>query len=62
MEFVASSNPTKQTSSGTSSDVAILAHASASTVLSLAPKSATTGLVGNIPALMAALTILTVER
>jgi predicted murein hydrolase (TIGR00659 family) len=46
--------------------VAILAHASASTVLSLAPKSATTAvsleisrLIGGIPALTAALTILT---
>jgi len=46
--------------------VAILAHASASTVLSLAPKSATTAvsleisrLIGGVPALTAALTILT---
>jgi len=46
--------------------VAILAHASASTVLSLAPKSATTAVsleisrkIGGIPALTAALTILT---
>ena len=46
--------------------IAILAHASASTVLSLAPKSATTAVsleisrkIGGIPALTAALTILT---